>query len=1253
MSLTHLNSKIEMESARRNCLNCRLQIIYLLIALVVFPAMHVIFLQTANAAKSYDPVAFIYQQHPDSLRPENTQTTPKGDPVIAVKPKTPTQHDGAATTRGSASATYTLGNIETDLDFNAVGDVSSCPGNLTVTIPVGAVITAVDVSYEMTALLSGYMADQRSQLRCVSTGGTSELSISEGSGSSTGTYSYSRTNLDIANGVSGGGDIEFELHAGRTRMGIGCKSNMNRVDNNTWTVTVYYTGIPIPDFTVDPSTVYVNQPVTFTDISTGTITSWQWDFGTDAIPASAYTQGPHSVTWTSDGLKTISLTVNGTYTETKTFLVDVEDPILTTSATYTSGNISTDGTFSDVTDDSRCPGTLTVTIPVDAIITGVDVEYKMTSNGYGWISEQRSQLRCVSTGGTSEDVVYSGSGNYTGTYSYSRAGLDIANNVVGGGDIEFELHTGRTWPTSYTDCNTTYNYVNDDTWTVTVYYSYNPVPNFYADNTCVFLGDQVEFTDISVGGITSWDWDFGIGATPTTANTQGPHTVDYSTTGYKDINLTVNGAYSQLKEDYIFVSDPNDWLKWDDNTYSSSIGLSSGGTWQIAVRFEPADFSSFTNSQITKIRFYISDEPTSTTLKIWQGSAQLSLIEYVSQEFTPVANSWNVIDLDTPYVINAAEELWFGVEIEQAASTYPAGSDDVTSQNQKSNLYRTDLTNLSSWSTLTAAGIDGDWSLQAYLVQTGSWTGTVSAQWEDPNNWFSSTVPDASTDVNIPASPNDPFIQSDAEVRNITIESGASLTISAEKSLTVNGVMENNAGAENLIIQSTVEGTGSLICTTTGIQGTFQRYIKGEPEAWHGLSSPMTDQAISGDFTPSGDYADGTGYDFYTWYEPDTAWIYLLNDSYTPTWLDANSNNNFLQGKGYLVSYQDTNPTLNFQGTLAAESVTIPITLTTGVGEAFGSNLVGNPYPSSIDWKAETGWSRTDLDISGGGYNIWIWNDTAYNYGVYNSASSSDVGTLGVTRHIPPTQGFFVLAAQSGNLGFTNEIRVNNGSSNWLKSKGEKPELFFLAVYSQDGNGNDEIMLEINQDDSKTGASKRFSIVPTAPSLWIPKSGQYYSSLMIDSLTQYPVLPLSFTAGKSGNFRMESMFYQDSIETALLHDKKTGVTTDLLTSREYTFLASESDNPERFVLQFKAGNYPDPHQQLPVRIFVYNHVLYIDLRLVDEPCNVAMYNLAAVKAFDDNLNGGMQYEIQFPDLQGAFVVSITSNQGKTTNKIVF
>ena len=63
----------------------------------------------------------------------------------------------------------------------------------------------------------------------------------------------------------------------------------------------------------------------------------------------------------------------------------------------------------------------------------------------------------------------------------------------------------------------------------------NPV----ADTLC--LENSITFTDASSfsGGIVAWEWNFGQGATPNSANTQGPHTVNYSTPGLKSIVLAV------------------------------------------------------------------------------------------------------------------------------------------------------------------------------------------------------------------------------------------------------------------------------------------------------------------------------------------------------------------------------------------------------------------------------------------------------------------------------------------------------------------------------------------------------------------------------------------------------------------------------------------------------------------------------------------------------------------------------------------
>ena len=62
--------------------------------------------------------------------------------------------------------------------------------------------------------------------------------------------------------------------------------------------------------------------VIFTDESENA-TSWEWDFGDNASPATASTQGPHMVAYAYPGTSTVSLTINGTVTETKENFIQV------------------------------------------------------------------------------------------------------------------------------------------------------------------------------------------------------------------------------------------------------------------------------------------------------------------------------------------------------------------------------------------------------------------------------------------------------------------------------------------------------------------------------------------------------------------------------------------------------------------------------------------------------------------------------------------------------------------------------------------------------------------------------------------------------------------------------------------------------------------------------------------------------------------------------------------------------------------
>lgn len=74
---------------------------------------------------------------------------------------------------------------------------------------------------------------------------------------------------------------------------------------------VYPLEVPEADFSASSLNACTNESIRFTSTSTGSIDSYNWNFGSNAIPESATGNGPHDVLFTSPGDKTISLTVSG------------------------------------------------------------------------------------------------------------------------------------------------------------------------------------------------------------------------------------------------------------------------------------------------------------------------------------------------------------------------------------------------------------------------------------------------------------------------------------------------------------------------------------------------------------------------------------------------------------------------------------------------------------------------------------------------------------------------------------------------------------------------------------------------------------------------------------------------------------------------------------------------------------------------------------------------------------------------------
>lgn len=142
-------------------------------------------------------------------------------------------------TTGQISVTYTTADINTDYSDNEPSTTSSigCSGALSINIPTGYKIGSTKVNYTMTADNNAYMSEQRSLLVCTTNNAT-ESAVAAGSGGTTGTYTYERSGLTLANDLTG--TVNFQLKAWRMwgDQSLGCDASFNKVNNNSWVVTV-------------------------------------------------------------------------------------------------------------------------------------------------------------------------------------------------------------------------------------------------------------------------------------------------------------------------------------------------------------------------------------------------------------------------------------------------------------------------------------------------------------------------------------------------------------------------------------------------------------------------------------------------------------------------------------------------------------------------------------------------------------------------------------------------------------------------------------------------------------------------------------------------------------------------------------------------------------------------------------------------------------------------------------------------------
>ncbi|MCD4730396.1 MAG: hypothetical protein K8R74_07340 [Bacteroidales bacterium] len=160
------------------------------------------------------------------------------------------------------------------------------------------------------------------------------------------------------------------------------------------------------------------------------------------------------------------------------------------------------------------------------------------------------------------------------------------------------------------------------------------------------------------------------------------------------------------------------WLHYDDGMNADNgVGLTEGGSFDVAIRFPTQALQQYNGFQVTKIKFFPKEGTTTLySITIWEGAGSPNLLHYEPVDF-PQINAWTEFVPSYIYIIDSSVEFWVGYWVQDHPSgTYPAGVDDGPAITGAGNMFSTD--NGETWDALSILypDLDFNWNLQVYVT---------------------------------------------------------------------------------------------------------------------------------------------------------------------------------------------------------------------------------------------------------------------------------------------------------------------------------------------------------------------------------------------------------------------------------------------------------------------------------------------------------------------------------------------------------
>ncbi|MFZ4726246.1 MAG: beta strand repeat-containing protein, partial [Paludibacter sp.] len=488
-----------------------------------------------------------------------------------------------------------------------------------------------------------------------------------------------------------------------------------------------------------------------------------------------------------------------------------------------------------------------------------------------------------------------------------------------------------------------------------------------------------------------------------------------------------------------------------------------------------------------------------------------------------------------------------------------------------------------------------------YSLANGSATGTITAATLTLNN--AATIFKAS-DYTIADLANSDLVVSAGEfnadratnaVQSVTVAPRAKLTLNSSKTLTTGSLtLQSDATGTGTFVDEntdgglTVTGTASVQQWLTGKTGTSTRGL------WY-ISSPVSaaTAAVFDVAFVSPNKNNMTRYD-----ETVPGYVTQFSDNATA----------LTPGVGYVTQIGGADAAYTFSTSTGSNTaklntgeVTIPVTRTGTSAGKRGFNLVGNPYPSYLDWK-NAGNTKDNLRST-----IWyrVYTGSTMTFDTYDGTTGTNNNNNGaVTQYIAPMQAFWVKVNADNDvatLKFVNAARSNTDitrPTNKLKAPAQKttePQIVRLRV--SNGTNSDEAILvaDANATDAfdTYDAEKMSNDNSAIPEIYTLADSQ---ELVINHLNDFAInkqVALGFRPGTNNTFSIvaNEVSNVDAQTKVILIDKLQNNTEfDLTNGTAYTFSADATPTADRFVIAFRApGVATNLSNANNVNIFVYKN----------------------------------------------------------------